>query len=339
MPLTRILAALQTHSEPIPSWQKWTIGLGLVALAAAVRSLLGGIWPGAGFLFFLSAVLAAGALGRGGAGYVAAAASTATALYYVPPEGLFRVEALWVLPLFTFAGLAFALAGVLETLNHAIARAQRAIMEAREAEAGRADALTEFRHRSRNDLQSMAAALLLRARTAPEHCRPSLRAGAEHAYALAKIHTCLGAAAVVPDGTTIDARSFLHCLVGVLTGQNNALRPISVTCEAERHHLSSERAVQLGIVVHKCVSASLRYAFPAEAEGVVRVTFWAEADGFRLTIDDNGTGLPAGASSFGTRILAALAAQLRGTFRRTSGEDGRGTLCELRFPRPEPRGA
>jgi len=63
-----------------------------------------------------------------------------------------------------------------------------------------------------------------------------------------------------------------------------------------------------------------------------------------LTVVDDGPGmlpdgelhetpapLPQG-SGLGTRLLRALAAQLRGTFARRPGEAGLGTVVELRFP-------
>ena len=65
-----------------------------------------------------------------------------------------------------------------------------------------------------------------------------------------------------------------------------------------------------------------------------------------LTVADDGIGLPrdgevAGGPAprrslsgggLGTRLLGALAAQLRGSFKRLPGEGGVGTVAELRFP-------
>ncbi len=121
--------------------------------------------------------------------------------------------------------------------------------------------------------------------------------------------------------------------------------------EAEAHPLDSERAVQLGLTLNEAVTNALKYAFPEERAGTVRVRFAREGGEFVLTVADDGIGLPAegelaGAppapaprgSGLGTRLLRALAAQLRGSLSRRPGEGGVGTVSELRFPcaRPGP---
>jgi two-component sensor histidine kinase len=96
------------------------------------------------------------------------------------------------------------------------------------------------------------------------------------------------------------------------------------------------------------VTNALKHAFPEERAGTVRVRFAREGAEFVLTVADDGIGLPrdgevAGGAGpprprspsgggLGTRLLGALAAQLRGTFRRLPGEGGVGTVAELRFP-------
>ncbi len=79
--------------------------------------------------------------------------------------------------------------------------------------------------------------------------------------------------------------------------------------------------------------------------------FAREGDSFLLSVSDDGVGLPPDEASpdaaqrggkrplgtgLGTRLLQGLAAQLRGTLSRRRGEDGAGTLAELRFPVAEP---
>jgi two-component sensor histidine kinase len=100
--------------------------------------------------------------------------------------------------------------------------------------------------------------------------------------------------------------------------------------------------VQLGLVLNETVTNALKYAFPEGRAGTVRVRFVREGEDFVLTVADDGIGLPQEGdvterrprrgSGLGTRLLSALAAQLRGTFTRRPGENGVGTVAELRFP-------
>lgn len=113
------------------------------------------------------------------------------------------------------------------------------------------------------------------------------------------------------------------------------MRPVALVTEAEAHTLDTERAVQLGLVLNEAVANALKYAFPEDRAGTVRVRFAREADEFVLTVADDGIGLPAEGellgtppatlphgSGMGTRLLHALAAQLRGTFSRHPAECG-----------------
>ena len=77
-------------------------------------------------------------------------------------------------------------------LHSALLRERRARAELARSEEQRRLLLNEFRHRTRNDLQSLAALLLLRARAAPSPAAADgLREAAEHARALARVHAWL----------------------------------------------------------------------------------------------------------------------------------------------------
>ena len=128
------------------------------------------------------------------------------------------------------------------------------------------------------------------------------------------------------------------------------LRPVALIARSESHTLDAERAVHLGLVLNELVTNAVKYAFPDNGAGTVRVRFARDGDGFLLAVSDDGVGLPpdegpaaaqrAGkrplGTGLGTRLLQGLAAQLRGTLSRRRGEGGAGTLAELRFPVAEP---
>jgi two-component sensor histidine kinase len=120
---------------------------------------------------------------------------------------------------------------------------------------------------------------------------------------------------------------------------------VALHAEAEPHRLSTERSVQLGLVLNEAITNAFKYAFPEGRGGQVLVRFWREDGHFRLTVVDDGPGVspdgeaaevPPRGSGLGTRLLRALAAQLRGSFARRAGEDGVGTVVELRFPADRP---
>ncbi len=200
--------------------------------------------------------------------------------------------------------------------------------------------------------------LLLRARAAPSPAAADgLREAAEHARALARVHAWLAhgdpRGADGDDPARVDTKDFVEGLCRDLDRalSGGELRPVALIAQAEPHTLDAERAVHLGLVLNELVTNAVKYAFPDNGAGIVRVRFAREGNGFLLSVSDDGVGLPpdeglvaprAGkrplGTGLGTRLLQGLAAQLRGTLSRRRGENGAGTLAELRFPVAEPGG-
>jgi two-component sensor histidine kinase len=345
LPLTAPLERIHGATAPLPLAVRIGCTLGLVGASFAARQALSPWFPDGGlpFLPFFPAVLLAAAIFARGCGYLATVASGVAACWFIPPIGSLTItDAHNAFSLGLFGATGLACAGIIETLNHALDKLRAEMLARAEAEHGRALLLEEFRHRSRNDLQSLTALLLLRARTGPPEARGALREAAEHALGLARVHTRLAQASAEGSAAVVDTRAFLAGLVHDLAAgaAGDGARPVALVAEAEAHHLSTERAVQLGLVTNECVTNALKYAFPGDLGGQVVVRFVRDGGAYTLTITDDGIGLgqagvPGPTSGLGTRLLRALAAQLRGRFTREAGAEG-GTCCALVFPVPEP---
>ena len=334
--------------------------LGAAALALSVfglRLLLDPA-PQATYPFghFFVAILLAAVLFGAGASYVATLLSGLLGTwYYLPPTGsLVLPDPSDYLEVVLFLLAAATMTAVIEALHRAVQRVEHAQTELLRSERARALVLREFRHRTRNDLGSLVGLLMLRARTAPsDAARDALCEAADHALALARVHARLtlddleeGA-----EHATVDTREFISGLCADIEAAQfgQELRPVRLVAGAEAHLLSAERAVPLGLVLNETVTNALKYAFPEDRPGTVQVRFAREGEEFVLTVTDDGIGLPpegelenapparpAGGSGLGTRLLRALAAQLRGRFTRRPGPDGIGTVAELRFAAAEP---
>lgn len=343
----------QTHSWP--TWAKYAaacaIVLGILPIALALRGLLPPDHP---FLPFFLAILIAGSLFDHGSGFIATALSAALSTwFFLPPIGSLLVENRGnCVALLLFVAIGSATAAIIEALHRALVRENLAYKGLVQSERQRRLLLNEFRHRTRNDLQSLAALLRLRARTAPSQAAADgLRDATEHAYALARAHAWLarGDLAVDSDPTRVDTKEFVEGFCqdlgkALLGGE---LRPVSLVAAAEAHSLDSERAVHLGLALNELVTNALKYAFPDNGAGTVRVRFALEHDHYLQSVVDNGVGVPVdeglqleqsrkearrSGAGLGTRLLQGLAAQLRGTLTRRADGNGAGTLAELRFP-------
>ena len=347
-----------------PAWARYAATLAIVAAIFLLRRAADPILPqGYPYLLAFLAVLLSAALFDHAAAARRRALGGARRLLLPPPLGSLAVQSQGdVVGLGLFAAVAATISFTVETLHRALADLQRALDERQRAlddlarsnadlarsEERRGLLLREFRHRTRNDLHSLVGLLRLRARAAPsDAARDGLREAAEHALALARVHTHL-AGDGSGDAALVDTRAFVAglCtdLAAAQTGEG--LRPVALVAEAEAHPLDSERAVQLGLTLNEAVTNALKYAFPEEQAGTVRVRFARDGGEFVLTVADDGIGLPregevaggapprlaSGGGGLGTRLLGALAAQLRGSFKRLPGEGGVGTVAELRFP-------
>jgi two-component sensor histidine kinase len=343
MPVTGPVAAIVARAQQMPTWLRYVGTIAIVAGTFLVRRVLDPVLPeGYPFLLFFIAILLSASVFDRGSGFLATGLSAFLAAYfYLPPldDGTgANVRHAVALLLFVAIGITMAL--IIEALHKAVA-------DLRRSENARVLLLNEFRHRTRNDLQSLVGILRLRARTAPsDTAREGLHEAADHAMALARVHTRLAqdGGSERDDPSTTCVREFIAGLCADLKAAQfgDELRPVALIVEAEPHLLPTERSVQLGLVLNETVTNALKYAFPEGRAGTVWVRFVREGEDFVLIVSDDGIGLPQEGelterrprrgSGLGTRLLAALAAQLRGTFTRRAGEGGIGTVAELRFP-------
>ncbi|MBL6455376.1 DUF4118 domain-containing protein [Belnapia sp. T6] len=328
-----------------------------MAAAFGLRYALGDVLPERNvyLLPVLSVLLAATLFGRdGGLGATLLSAVVIGWTYLPPYYSPWIADPKQAAALLLFVMIGGFISLVIDGFQAALRRLKDAHAALARTDSQRRLLLREFRHRTRNDLQSLVALLLLRARAAPSPAaQDGLREAAEHARALARVHTLLAQEAIHEDDPTlVDSRVFVEGLATELgrTHAVDGLRPVALTATAESHPLDSERAILVGLVLNECVTNALKYAFPDERPGRVQVVFIRAGADFVLSIDDDGTGTPpedqTGApnrarplgTGLGTRLLRGMAAQLRGSFSRGPGEDGNGTHAELRFPAAGPGG-
>jgi two-component sensor histidine kinase len=113
-------------------------------------------------------------------------------------------------------------------------------------------------------------------------------------------------------------------------------------CEG-RGRLPDDHVESLTLLVNELVTNASKYAFVGEQTGEIRVSFDGSGAGWKLTVCDNGAGLPAGfdlqhATTFGATLIRTLAGQLNASVAYTSNA---GTSVEVTsaFHTREPLGS
>ena len=199
-----------------------------------------------------------------------------------------------------------------------------------------ADSATrELSHRIGNDLAALAGIATMKARAAEgEEARVSLASLSRRIQTVGSIYGRLRFAA---DSTaTVDMATFIDSLCADLRSAYINLRPVALSVEVEPGVMPLDRAILVGLILNELLTNALKYAFPDDRPGTIRVRLATEAAGDRyrvLTVTDDGIG-PDGTepkgTGFGQKLIRAMMLQLEGRFSLVRLD---GLTCgELRFP-------
>ena len=135
--------------------------------------------------------------------------------------------------------------------------------------------------------------------------------------AIAEIHASLHPSdSVVGD---IAVGDYLRRLCGRLTTAflEEGEERITLSVEANHAMIEPDRALPLGLIVNELVTNALKHAFPSAGSGEIKISFGRRDGGWRLEVQDSGSGMPpseeAGDNGFGSRLVALLVKQIGGT--------------------------
>ncbi len=198
-------------------------------------------------------------------------------------------------------------------------------------------ALAEALHRARNDLQAVVSMLRLQANVS---INPGVRAALNDAEArvtaLASLNAKLDAAAEGA-GKRFDSAAFIEGLATDLQAMHFGQRMITLVIDAESCSLDAGQGKPLGLILNELVVNALKYAFPGEEQGTVRIAFRRDGPDYVLSVADNGIGVdiaaPPRGTGLGTRLVRGLTRQIGGQFHIVRAAAG-GTECTIRWPAP-----
>jgi two-component sensor histidine kinase len=190
--------------------------------------------------------------------------------------------------------------------------------------------LEEMQHRVANSLTIIASILMLKARSVQsEETRQHLQDAHKRVLSVAAVQEHLHVAGQIG---SIEIAPYLSKLCEALAGSMiGESRPISLKVEGAGGHVTSRQAVSIGLIVTELVLNSLKHAFPpATRAGQIIVAYELAGTNWKLSISDNGIGVPEEGtgppgrkkSGLGTSIVKALAQQLEAQVEVSSGSTG-----------------
>jgi PAS domain S-box-containing protein len=191
--------------------------------------------------------------------------------------------------------------------------------------------LKEIHHRVKNNMQVISSLVGLQADgSTDETMREVLRDVTYRVRSMALVHEKLYQST---DLARIDFAEYIRGLLGYLWRAHGAAA-VRLMLDLEPVSLPVDTAVPCGLILNELAVNALKHAFRGRSEGEVTVALKSGADGrIRLSVADNGVGLPAGldwrqASSLGLRLVQMLAAQLGAEVEVSSGD---GTRIDIVF--------
>ena len=176
--------------------------------------------------------------------------------------------------------------------------------------------LRELEHRTKNNFQTVAALIGLQLRRSPdEPSRRALREALSRVTSISRAHRNLTVAA--NDTQAVDMAVYLPDLCSSLAEALFLGELVRLECEADPAALERDRAVAVGLIVNELVTNAAKHAFADGGHGQIRVAFAREPSGYRLTVDDDGKGLPADYSTrrqgLGRGLVEAFTRQAGGS--------------------------
>ena len=195
--------------------------------------------------------------------------------------------------------------------------------------------LQEMTHRVKNSLQSIAAMVMIEARSHKSgEGKAALEKVSHRIDALGQLYSKLSKSDAVE---TVDAATYLDDLCRDLLASVNKEGGTSIVLKTdiESELLPTDEAIPIGLIVNELVTNALKYAFPSETRGTVMVTLKRVPGALRLTVADDGKGVDIrrADSGLGGRLVEGFAQQLGGQVERESSSQG--TTVHLILPSRE----
>ena len=176
--------------------------------------------------------------------------------------------------------------------------------------------MLELQHRVANSLQIIASVLMQNAKKVQtDEARNHLHNAHHRVMSIATLQRLLA----IDNTDKVQLQPYFSQLcetIGASMIYDPAL--VKLNTIVDDSAVSAEASVSLGLIVTELVINSLKHAFPEhESSGTIIVEYWSCPTGWRLTVEDDGIGMPADHETqkpgLGTGIIEALSKQLNAT--------------------------
>lgn len=173
--------------------------------------------------------------------------------------------------------------------------------------------LREGDHRIKNSLQIVASLMGLQAgREQSLPAKTALRTAAARIQSIAVMHDALQQSG---GQDTVDLGAILEKMCRALHAMAGEPSHVSVVIATESIETPVKLAQPIVLAVNELVVNALRHAFPGDRPGTVRISVARIGGDLRITVADDGAGLPAdydGGHGYGMKLVRSMVRQVGG---------------------------
>lgn len=211
---------------------------------------------------------------------------------------------------------------------------ERVEVELREAKDRAELLLQEVNHRVANSLAMVSALVRLQANALDDPAaQAALTETQNRISAIAAVHRRMH---ISDDVRAVDVDAYLRDLIEEVA--HSLASPggrVKVVTSLEPLRVATDRAASIGVIAVELVTNALKYAYPGNLRGEVRVILEPiEGGGAQLVVEDDGVGPSAETkvkgTGLGTRLMGAMATSLGSSV--DYRDAGKGTRAVLRIP-------
>ncbi len=199
--------------------------------------------------------------------------------------------------------------------------------------------LKEIHHRVKNNLQVISSLLSLQAsKLSGDDMVNILKESQTRVKSMALVHEELYQS---DDFSRIDFADYAHRLTtSLFHTYRPEVTPIALAVDVEEIFLTVDTAIPCGLIINELVSNALKYAFRGRERGRVDIRLVREGGEYRLTIADDGIGLPGNidpetTETLGLQLVSTLTRQLGGTLAVRRGGGTQFTVAFVEQERAE----
>ncbi|WP_373551019.1 histidine kinase dimerization/phosphoacceptor domain -containing protein [Haliscomenobacter sp.] len=194
--------------------------------------------------------------------------------------------------------------------------------------------LKEIHHRVKNNMQVISSLLNLQSRGVQDPVALKvMRDGRDRVRSMALIHQTLYQN---NDFSNVATADYFHKLAENLFHTYNIdQQRVQLVSSIQPLKFNVDIMIALGLILNELISNTLKYAFPNEQAGEVRISLSADADQVELKVEDNGIGFPSNfapdtSRSIGFSLIHAFTQKLGGSLQLNNAEQG--ARASLVFP-------